>query len=82
MDLTPEEKKDLQDLLKKPWYKVLLKIADNFEMTVLRKLKTLDTANENDLAILSQNMLYLKGMEAFMASIKTGNNEVANRKED
>ena len=51
-------------------------------MTVLRKLKTLDTANENDLAILSQNMLYLKGMEAFMASIKTGNNEVANRKED
>ena len=79
---TPEEKKDLLDLQKKPWYKVLLKLADDFEMNVLRQLKNLDTWNPKDLEILSKNMLYLKWAEAFMASIKTWANEYATRKEE
>ena len=82
MTFTVEEKKDVLDLKTKPWYKVLLKMADAFELSVLRNLKNLDTSNEKDVSILAKNLQFLKWMEAFMATIKTGNNEVANRKED
>ena len=80
--LTEQERTDLKELLKRPWFKVLEKIAEEFEMDILRQLKNINTSNTKDLEILSKNMLFLKWAEAFMETIKAWQNQFANRKED
>jgi len=80
MKLTAEEKSDLLALTKKPWFKVLEKVASDMEMNVLRQFKNIDIWNPNNLAILAKNTSYLKWVEDLIKTAKSQSNQVAERK--
>ena len=58
------------------------KIAEDFELGVLRKFKIINTQNKDDLDILAKNVIYLRGMEDFLNTVKTQVNCVSLRKSD
>lgn len=80
--LTDVERRELDILFKSPWFKVLKKIADDFEINVLRKFKTVNMADPIAINILSKNTYYLRGVEDFLLTAETGVNKLAERKFD
>ena len=78
--LTKEEQADLKSLKTKPWFKVMIKLIENFELTVFRQLKTTDLKDDKQLGTLGRNMDYLKGIEDVMNTLKTWTNQIAERK--
>ena len=80
--LTDQEKIDLKDIFERPGFKVLEKIAEDFELWVLRRFKIIDTSKKNDLSILAKNVDYLRWMEDFLKTAKIQINCVSERKSD
>ena len=82
LTLTEQNKEDLKDLLTKPWFKVMEKVAKEMELDVFRLFKNIDYKNPKNLDILAKNTYYLKWIEDFIASIKTQKNTVSERIEE
>jgi len=80
--LTKEQKADLKELQKKPWFKVLISIIESMELDVFRIFKNIDYKNPKDLEILAKNTHYVKGMEHILYTLNTWTNQVSERKSD
>ena len=82
MQLTNEQKEALSGIMKHPWFKVLNECIKDFENNVLQSLKTINLANENDLAILNAKQNYLKWLEDFTKTLSGKTNQIGKRKFD
>lgn len=79
LKLTSEQKKDLEDLKKRPWFKVLIEIIEDLELSTFRNLKWADLSDEKQLKVLTRNMDYLKWMEDIRNTLNTSSNCVSER---
>lgn len=77
--LTNDQKDDLEQLFKHRWFKVLEQLAEEFENSVLKRLKNIDLDNEKEIQILWKNQNYLRWVNDFMNTIKTKTNKIGKK---
>ena len=76
------EKENLKNLTQHAGFKVLEEIAKDFEIDTLRRLKTINLANKDELALLNAQQNFLLGAESLIEIIKTQTNVMVNKKFD
>jgi len=80
--LTKEQKADLKELQKKPWFKVLISIIESMEFDVFKLFKNINYNNAIQLEVLKKNTYYVRGMEDIIKTLNTWTNQVSERKSD
>ena len=81
MELTQQEKTDLEGLVSHRGFKVVEKIISGFELDILRQFKTISVADVEQLKILNANQNYLKGLEDTIQTIRGNAQSIKQRTE-
>ena len=76
MILTPEQKRDLENLKDSAWYKVLKLIEKESNDELYERLSTFDIDNEEDKKTIKRFQIYKKAREDFFNNIDSYLREV------
>lgn len=77
--LTSVQKEDLKLLLQHRGFQVIVDVIEDFELEVLKSLKTISVGSADQLQILNAKQNYLKGLEDMLNLLKNQTNTIWQR---